>query len=170
MSINRENQHEFWMRQALQQAELAASVGEVPVGAVLVDANNQLLAAGHNSPIIKHDPTAHAEIVVLREAAQRLGNYRLVDTALYVTLEPCVMCVGAMIHARVNRLVYGATEHKTGAIESRVNLLEQALFNHQIDVQAGVLATPCADILSDFFRRRRAQKKSQSTSGGENES
>ena len=155
------------MQRALEQAQQAAVENEVPVGAVLVDADNQLIAAGYNRPITRHDPTAHAEVVVLREAAQKIENYRLVDTTLYVTLEPCVMCVGAMIHARVKRLVYGATEHKTGAIESRTNLLEQALFNHKIIVQSGVLAEPCANILSDFFARRRVQKKSRNSAGGE---
>ena len=155
------------MQLALEQAQQAAAENEVPVGAVLVDADSNLIASGYNRPISGHDPTAHAEIVVLREAAKKIQNYRLVGTTLYVTLEPCVMCVGAMIHARVKRLVYGATEHKTGAIESQVNLLEQVLFNHQIEVQSGVLAQPCAEILSDFFARRRAFKKSKSILGGE---
>ncbi len=147
------------MRQALQQAELAASVGEVPVGAVLVDHDNQLIASAHNQPISAHDPTAHAEIVVLRKAARIKNNYRLIDTTLYVTLEPCVMCVGALIHARVKRLVYGATEHKTGAIESACRLLQQVEFNHRLDVTGGVLQQDCADVLSAFFAHRRAQKK-----------
>jgi tRNA(adenine34) deaminase len=153
------------MQLALEQAQQAANDNEVPVGAVLVDADNQLIASGYNRPIVAHDPTAHAEIVVLRQAARAVANYRLIDTTLYVTLEPCVMCVGAMVHARVKRLVYGAAEHKTGAIESRVQLLDQALFNHQIDVQSGVLEHSCADIMSDFFARRRAEKKSKKFSG-----
>ena len=105
-----------WMQQALAQAQIAAERDEVPVGAVLVDAAGELIAAGHNQPISACDPSAHAEIVVLRAAAQKLGNYRLPDTTLYVTLEPCTMCVGALVHARVGRLVYGAAEPKTGAI------------------------------------------------------
>ncbi len=149
----------MWMQQALQQARLAAELGEVPVGAVLVDDRQQLIAAGYNRPISDQDPTAHAEIVVLREAAQNRQNYRLVDTTLYVTLEPCVMCVGALVHARVKRLVYAATEPKTGAIESRLTLLQDALFNHQIECSGGILAEPCAQIMSDFFANRRNQKR-----------
>jgi len=152
-------QDEAWMRVALEQAQQAADENEVPVGAVLVDTDNQIIAAGHNSPIGRHDPTAHAEIIVLREAALKLNNYRLINTTLYVTLEPCVMCVGAMIHARVKRLVYGATEHKTGAIESSCRLLDDTRFNHQIEITGGVLEQPCADIMSRFFARRRAEKK-----------
>ena len=147
------------MQRPLEQAQLAASIDEVPVGAVLVDAEQNLLAASHNQPIATHDPTAHAEIMVLREAAKTHRNYRLLDTTLYVTLEPCVMCVGAMIHARVKRLVYGATEYKTGAITSAIALLEQASFNHQIEVTSGVLEESCASIMSEFFARRRLQKK-----------
>ncbi len=150
---------EAWMQVALEQARLAADENEVPVGAVVVDADNQLIAAGRNSPIGRNDPTAHAEIMVLRDAALKIGNYRLIDTTLYVTLEPCVMCVGAMIHARVKRLVYGANEPKTGAIESSCRLLDDACFNHQIDIRGGVLAEPCADIMSAFFARRRAEKR-----------
>jgi tRNA(adenine34) deaminase len=148
-----------WMQLALEQAQLAAVQGEVPVGAVLVDENNQLLASGHNQPISSHDPTAHAEIVTLRRAAENLNNYRLINSTLYVTLEPCVMCVGAMIHARVKRLVYGAVEYKTGAIESACRLLETTRFNHSIDVSSGVLQEQCAAILSDFFAQRRAAKQ-----------
>lgn len=154
-----DNNDEHWMKQALLQAQKAAEMGEVPVGAVLVEQDNQLLAASHNQPRATHDPTAHAEIMVLRQAGIKTKNYRLIDTTLYVTLEPCVMCVGAMIHARVRRLVYGATEYKTGAIESACNLLQQAKFNHQLEVLSGVLQQPCADIMSDFFLQRREQKK-----------
>ncbi len=149
------------MLQALEQAEKAGISGEVPVGAVLVDADNELLAAGHNQPIILHDPTAHAEISVLRNAAALIGNYRLSGTTLYVTLEPCVMCVGAMIHARVKRLVYGAREYKTGAIESACQLFEQADFNHEIEIDSGVLEQSCAALMSDFFSMRRAEKVQQ---------
>ncbi len=151
----------YWMQRALEQAQLAASIGEVPGGAVLVDAEQNLLAASHNQPIATHDPTAHAEIMVLREAARNHRNYRLLDTTLYVTLEPCVMCVGAMIHARVRRLVYGAAEYKTGAICSTIKLLDQAVFNHQIEVQSGLLEQACGDIISEFFAARRRQKKMQ---------
>jgi tRNA(adenine34) deaminase len=147
------------MQLALEQAQLAASHNEVPVGAVLVSAEQELIAVGHNQPIRRHDPTAHAEIMVLRSAAAKIENYRLVDTTLYVTLEPCVMCVGAMIHARVGRLVYGANEYKTGAIQSACQLLEHTQFNHRIEVEGGVLQQSCATIMSEFFARRRIQKK-----------
>lgn len=147
------------MELALQQAQLAAEQGEVPVGAVLVDADNQLLACAHNQPISASDPTAHAEVVALRDAAKKLNNYRLVNSTLYVTLEPCVMCVGAMVHARVKRLVYGAVEYKTGAIESACQLLQTTRFNHTIEVSSGVLQERCAAILSDFFAQRRAAKQ-----------
>lgn len=156
--MNSEND-EKWMQLALEQARQGAAMDEVPVGAVLVDDNNQLIAASHNQPIGSHDPTAHAEIMVLREAGINIKNYRLVDTTLYVTLEPCVMCIGAMIHARVRRLVYGATEPKTGAIQSACRLPEQVEFNHKLEIEAGVMEESCASLLSDFFAMRRRQKK-----------
>jgi tRNA(adenine34) deaminase len=156
---------EYWMQLALEQAQRAATTGEVPVGAVLVDDHQQLLAAGHNQPISSHDPTAHAEIIVLRQAAQARQNYRLNGSTMYVTVEPCVMCVGAMVHARIKRLVYGAEEYKTGAIISSCQLLEDVRFNHIIEVTSGVLKQPCADILSDFFAMRRALKKSVKNQG-----
>lgn len=145
---------EGWMRRALELAQLAADLGEVPVGAVLV-ADDQLIGSGHNQPISKSDPSAHAEIMALRDAGQALGNYRLVDTTLYVTLEPCTMCVGAMIHARVGRLVFGAFEPKAGAVSSQLQLLEQPFFNHKTKVQGGVLEEECATLLKQFFRARR---------------
>jgi len=148
-----------WMQQALAQAQIAAERDEVPVGAVLVDAAGELIAAGHNQPISACDPSAHAEIVVLRAAAQKLGNYRLPDTTLYVTLEPCTMCVGALVHARVGRLVYGAAEPKTGAIESAQRLFETGKFNHQPELEAGVLANECSVLLSQFFAKKRSAKK-----------
>jgi tRNA(adenine34) deaminase len=154
-----EQNDNYWMELALQQAQLAAEQGEVPVGAVLVDEGNNLLACGHNQPISANDPTAHAEVIALREAAKKLQNYRLVNSTLYVTLEPCVMCVGAMVHARVKRLVYGAVEYKTGAIESACQLLQTTSFNHSIEVSSGVLQEACATILSDFFAQRRAAKQ-----------
>ena len=148
-----------WMRQALAQAEIAAGMDEVPVGAVLVDAAGDLIASGHNRPISACDPSAHAEIVTLRAAAQKLGNYRLPDTTLYVTLEPCTMCVGALVHARVGRLVYGATEPKTGAIESAHHLFETGKFNHRPVIEGGVLAAECAALITRFFEKRRAAKR-----------
>jgi tRNA(adenine34) deaminase len=148
------------MRQALAQARIAADLEEVPVGALLVDAAGELIAVGHNQPISAQDPSAHAEIVTLRAAAQKLGNYRLPDTTLYVTLEPCTMCVGALVHARVGRLVYGATEPKTGAIESAQQLFETGKFNHRPAVAGGVLAEECAALLTCFFENRRTAKRS----------
>jgi tRNA(adenine34) deaminase len=144
-----------WMRAALAQAQLAADREEVPVGAVLVDAAGELLAAGHNQPISACDPSAHAEIVTLRAAAQKLGNYRLPGTTLYVTLEPCTMCVGALVQARVRRLVYGATEPRTGAIESAHQLFESGEYNHRPEVEGGLLADESALLLTSFFKARR---------------
>jgi tRNA(adenine34) deaminase len=143
------------MREALAQARIAAGRGEVPVGAVLVDAAGELLAAGHNQPIGACDPSAHAEIVTLRAAAQKLKNYRLPGTTLYVTLEPCTMCVGALVHARIKRLVYAATEPRTGAIESAQQLFETGDYNHYPEVESGVLAAESAEILTAFFKARR---------------
>lgn len=147
------------MRQALAQAQIAADNDEVPVGAILVDARGNLIAAGHNQPITACDPSAHAEIVVLRAAAQKLANYRLPGTTLYVTLEPCTMCVGALVHARVGRLVYGAAEPKTGAIESAQRLFETGKFNHQPQVESGVLADECGALLTQFFENKRSPGK-----------
>ena len=144
-----------WMQQALAQARIAAKRGEVPVGSVLVDAAGELLAAGHNQPIGACDPSAHAEIVTLRAAAQKLKNYRLPGTTLYVTLEPCTMCVGALVHARVKRLVYAATEPRTGAIESAQQLLRNGDYNHYPEVEGGVLAQESSAILTAFFKARR---------------
>ena len=145
------------MRLALAEARSAAVVDEVPVGAVLVDADGELIAAGHNQPIGTRDPSAHAEIVVLRAAAQKLDNYRLPETTLYVTVEPCTMCVGAIVHARVARVVYGATEPKTGAIESAQRLFETGEFNHKPEIVRGVLADECGAVLSAFFAAKRAK-------------
>ncbi|WP_026436112.1 tRNA adenosine(34) deaminase TadA [Acidovorax sp. JHL-9] len=153
-------QDEHWMRQALAQAQAAALAGEVPVGAVVVK-DGQVIATGRNAPVQGHDPTAHAEIVALRAAAQRLGNYRLDGCTLYVTLEPCAMCSGAMLHARVPRVVFGAKDPKTGAAGSVLNLFGHAAINHQTQVQGGVLAHECGTLLSAFFRRRRAQQRAE---------
>ena len=157
--MSREMNDSTWMRQALVQARIAAEHDEVPVGAVLVDAAGDLIAAGHNQPIGACDPSAHAEIMVLRAAAQKLGNYRLTGTTLYVTLEPCVMCVGALVHARVERVVYGAAEPKTGAIESAQRLFESGEFNHKPEIVSGVLADECASLMTEFFAGKRASKK-----------
>jgi len=146
-------QDEFFMRLALQQAQQAQQRGEVPVGAVLVSGGD-VLAAGFNQPVSTSDPSAHAEVVALRRAGQILGNYRLVDTTLYVTLEPCLMCVGALVLARVARVVYGAKEPKTGALESLLDVRTLAS-NHRFEVTAGVLADECGRLLTTFFAERR---------------
>jgi tRNA(adenine34) deaminase len=149
-----EKTDQYWMQLALEQAQLAAAAGEVPVGAVLVR-DNEIIASGFNQPISGCDPTAHAEVVVLRAASTQLSNYRLPDTTLYVTIEPCTMCVGALVHARIKRLVYGATEPRAGAVVSANKLLEGERFNHRIEVEGGVLAEQCGAILTAFFRDRR---------------
>ena len=146
------------MHLALEQARAAAQAGEVPVGAVVVR-DGQLLATGRNAPVQGHDPTAHAEIVALRAAAQQLGNYRLQDCTLYVTLEPCAMCSGAMLHARVARVVFGASDVKTGVAGSVLNLFAQPQLNHHTQVEGGVLAQECAALLGEFFRARRRQQR-----------
>lgn len=148
--------HERWMHYALTLADKAEEVGEVPVGAVLVQ-NEEVLAEGWNLPICNHDATAHAEMTAIRFAGQQLKNYRLLDTTLYVTLEPCAMCAMAMVHARVTRLVFGASDPRTGACGSVLNIPHQADFNHRIEVQSGVLADECGDKLRQFFKAKRAK-------------
>ena len=149
---------EDFMREALVFARHAESMGEVPVGAVVVK-DGAIIGCGFNSPISRHDPSAHAEMLALREAAQHLGNYRLVGCELFVTLEPCVMCVGAMFHARIARLVYGARDPKTGACGSVLDLFAEQRLNHHAEITAGVLAGECGSILSNFFAARRAQQR-----------
>jgi len=144
-----------FMQLALEQAQRAWDMGEVPVGAVVVK-DGQVIAQGFNQPIDKHDPTAHAEIVALRAAAEVLGNYRLPGCELYVTLEPCVMCSGAMMHARLARVVFGAPDPKTGACGSVVNLFEQEQLNHHTGILGGVMAEECGAMLKSFFAARRA--------------
>jgi len=150
---------EAGMRRALAQAEVAGARDEVPVGAILVDAAGLVVAAGYNQPISARDPSAHAEIVVLRAAAKKLGNYRLPGTTLYVTVEPCTMCLGALVHARVARVVYGATEPKTGAIESAHRLFETGEYNHKPEIVGGVLADECAAVMTAFFKQKRNPRK-----------
>lgn len=144
-----------FMQLALEQAQHAWDLGEVPVGAVVVK-DGEVIAVGYNQPIGKHDPTAHAEIVALRAAAEKLGNYRLPGCELYVTLEPCVMCSGAMMHARLAKVVYGAADPKTGAGGSVVNLFEQEQLNHHTEIAGGVMAEECGAMLRSFFAARRA--------------
>ncbi len=143
-----------WMKRALELAERAQAVGEVPVGAVLVR-DGAVLGEGFNQPISASDPSAHAEIVALREAARAAANYRLPGSTLYVTVEPCAMCAGALIHARVARRVYGAAEPRSGAIESVMNVLDHDALNHRVAVEGGVLADACAHLLRDFFAAKR---------------
>lgn len=143
-----------WMRVALDEARLAGADGEVPVGAVLVR-EGKMLGRGRNAPVGMHDPTAHAEIVALRSAARAVGNYRLPGATLYVTLEPCPMCIGAMVHARLDRLVFGASDPKTGAAGSVFNLVAAPAHNHRVRVDGGVLGDECGDALRAFFRARR---------------
>jgi tRNA(adenine34) deaminase len=149
-----------FMRMALNAAAQAKLAGEVPVGAVIVK-DGEVISVAHNQPIGRHDPTAHAEINALRLAAQSVGNYRLVGCTLYVTLEPCAMCAGAMIHARLARVVYGATDSKTGACGSVLNLFAEKKLNHQTELEGGVLAEECGNILSSFFAERRQQSRSE---------
>ena len=149
----------YWMAQALIEAAKAAEMGEVPVGAVLVDAAGECVARGFNHPIDLHDPSAHAEIAVLRAAGQAIQNYRLVNTTLYVTIEPCAMCVGAIVHARVGRLVFGATEPKAGAVVSQEQLADKHWLNHQPAVTGGVLADEASALMSQFFKQRRAARQ-----------
>lgn len=152
---------DFFMRAALELARHAGSVGEVPVGAVVVK-DGEIIGRGFNAPISRHDPSAHAEMQALRDAAQRLGNYRLVDCELFVTLEPCLMCAGAIMHARIARVVYGANDPKTGACGSVLNAFADARLNHHTTVSGGVLAEECGAMISNFFALRRAQHKMQS--------
>lgn len=151
-------QDEQWMQQALEVASLAKAADEVPVGAVLVQ-NNQLIATGQNSMIATHDPSAHAEINCLRAAGQVLKNYRLTQSTLYVTLEPCAMCAAAIIHARVQRVVFGAFDLKTGAGGSVMNILDHPQLNHQVQITAGVLEAECKSILQQFFQEKRQARK-----------
>ncbi len=145
---------ELLMQAALEEARAAAAAGEVPIGAVAV-IGGEIVARGQNRVMREVDPTAHAEIVAIRAAAQAVGNYRLVDCELFVTLEPCAMCAGAMIHARLGRLVYGAADSKAGAVDSVLGVLNHPKLNHQMRVTAGVLAEPCGELLREFFRERR---------------
>ncbi|MBU1435772.1 MAG: tRNA adenosine(34) deaminase TadA [Gammaproteobacteria bacterium] len=149
---------EYWMRYALMLADKAELAGEIPVGAVLVF-NNEVIGEGWNMSIGQHDPSAHAEMLAVRQGALQLQNYRLLDTTLYVTLEPCAMCAGLLVHSRISRLVFGAFDAKTGAVGSVMNLVQHPVLNHQLAVTGGVLADECGNKLSQFFRQRRQQHK-----------
>jgi len=147
-----------WMNYALALADKAEALGEIPVGAVLVK-DNEVVGEGWNLSILNHNATAHAEMIAITSAGQKLQNYRLIDCTLYVTLEPCPMCAGALVHARVKRIVYGAGDYKTGAAGSVFNLVNSDKLNHKIEVTEGVLSEQCAKKISDFFKRRRKEKK-----------
>jgi len=147
-----------WMQEALIMAQQAASAGEVPVGAIVVK-DNHVIGRGFNQPISSCDPTAHAEILALRDAAKTIGNYRLVDAVLYVTLEPCTMCTGAIVHSRLKRLVYAAKEPKAGVVESQAELLSAPYINYQVESVGGVCERESSELISDFFAKRRQQRK-----------
>ena len=148
---------EFYMAKALQLAEQAAAIGEVPVGALVVQ-DGEIIGEGFNQPITSCDPTAHAEIVAMRDAAKNIDNYRLSDCELYVTIEPCTMCVGAMVHGRIRRVVFGAVEPRAGALQSQLQLMDHSHYNHSIQWCGGVLAQQCGDLISRFFRLKRENK------------
>ncbi|MGN0916330.1 MAG: tRNA adenosine(34) deaminase TadA [Succinivibrio sp.] len=149
------------MKKAIDQAKKAWSIGEVPVGAVIADSEGRIISRGYNQTITKNDPTAHAEVVALRKAGKKLGNYRLLDLNIFVTLEPCVMCSMALIHARIKGLYFGAYDLKTGACGSVFNTITDERHNHRIEVEGGILKDECSNILSEFFRQRRAAHKQE---------
>lgn len=151
---DREPDHMHWMAQALEQAKLAGNLGEVPVGAILV-ANNEIIGKGFNQPVSSHDASAHAEICALRQASQFRQNYRLPGTTLYVTIEPCTMCAGALIHARIDMLVFGAREPRAGAVVSQQQLLDAWYFNHKVSYIEGILREECSDLIQNFFQIKR---------------
>ena len=151
---------QYFMQLALEEAKKAAAIDEVPIGAVLVY-ENQVVATGYNQVITLHDPTAHAEIIAIRNAGQYFNNYRLINTTLYVTIEPCYMCVGAITHARIKRLVYGADDLKTGSVTSTYNLLNGSFMNHRVEITKHILQDQCSSIISDFFYQKRLTQKSK---------
>jgi tRNA(adenine34) deaminase len=155
---NHDAADEFWMEEALRTAQRALDAGEVPVGAIVVHAG-KIVGRGWNRNLTDVDPTAHAEILALREAGARVGNHRLGDCELFATIEPCAMCAGAMVHARLKRLIYGADDPKAGAVHSVLQVLNHPKLNHQMEVSPGVLAQRCADLLQSFFRQRREEQK-----------
>lgn len=148
------SEDERWMYFAIEEANIAKDIGEVPVGSVIVK-NNKIIARAHNCPISENDSSAHAEIQAIRQAGKKLKNYRLLNTTLYVTLEPCTMCLGAIIHARIERIVFGTPDPKSGVCGSTMNLSSESIFNHQISVSGGVLEQECKEILQSFFKLRR---------------
>lgn len=157
MSDERLKTDEFWMREALAAAQIAREADEVPIGACLIDKNGELLAIAGNRTRTDCDPTAHAEILVLREAARKIGNYRLTDATLYTTIEPCAMCAGALVQARIARLVFGATDERFGAVETLFRICDAGSLNHRIEISSGVLANDCRAPMQEFFRQKRNQ-------------
>lgn len=149
---------DFWMQKAFEIAQQTGKLDEVPIGACLIDKNGELLAVAGNRTITDSDPTAHAEIIVLREAGRKIGNYRLTETVLYTTIEPCVMCAGALVHARIKRLVFGAHDIRFGAVESVFRLCDNSSLNHQIEITSGILAEDCKKLMQDFFKNKRKAK------------
>ena len=150
---------EKMMRYALELADKAEALGEIPVGAVLLDDSGNIIGEGWNLSIVQSDPTAHAEIIALRNGAKNIQNYRLLNTTLYVTLEPCTMCAGAILHSRIKRLVFGASDYKTGAVGSRFHFFDDYKMNHTLEITSGVLVEECSQKLSVFFQKRREEKK-----------
>ena len=146
----------YFMKAALEAAKIAWKNGEVPVGAVLVK-DSKIISAGHNCPITGNDPTAHAEIIALREGGKKLKNYRLIDTTLYVTIEPCIMCMGAIIHARVKKLVFGTFDPRAGAAGSLFDFTIENKFNHNVEVKSGILESECRELIQDFFKQKRSK-------------
>src|SRR5210317_1288665 len=147
--------HENFMELALDEAKKAGQIGEVPVGAILVSENGEILSAAHNQTIKLADPTAHAEILALRKAANEINNYRLLNTTLYVTVEPCIMCMGAIVHARISQVVFGTTDPKWGAAGSLYNYADDERLNHRVEITSGVCAEDCRRLMQDFFRAKR---------------
>jgi tRNA(adenine34) deaminase len=160
-------QDEIWMCEALEAAREAGDSGEVPIGACLVDEEGQLLAVAGNRTITDNDPTAHAEILVLRAAAAKIGNYRLTGATVYTTIEPCAMCAGALINARVERLVFGAADERFGAVETHFRICDGDVLNHRIEIEPGVLAEESRRLMQDFFRKRRTEQKEKNKTTSE---
>lgn len=156
--MNEQFSDQYWMEKALEYAKEAEKLNEIPVGAVLVK-GNELIGAGYNRSITDNDPSAHAEMIAIRKAGKALQNYRLIDCTLYVTLEPCSMCAGLLVHSRIKRLVFGAFDAKTGSAGSIMNLLQEPKLNHQVELTSGVLADKCGETISAFFKRRRQEIK-----------
>ena len=149
--------NEFWMRKAIEAAESARDLDEIPIGACLIDSENNLIACAGNRTITDCDPTAHAEILVLREAARKIGNYRLNDTTVFTTVEPCAMCAGALVNARIKTLIFGATDERFGAVQTLFRICDNSSLNHRIEIISGVLAEDCRRLMQDFFRQRRGK-------------